>query len=284
MLQNSMQSELETVVFQVTTRCPYQCPQCYMERGNLQLPLEFAKEVIDIAHSNRAQAIQITGGEPILYDHLLALISYANNYGMYSFMATSGYGSSWEQYKKLKRCGLSVLCVSINNIVEIENSKSRMMYEESISAIKTAVRCGICCFANVVVSDENIGQLDLLGDYLSNIGVQGINLLRPVRSYDGKYMPKISDVTLETLSKIVKNRPDLFFVERCFGEFWSYESGSAFNCKEAGKNTFFVNADCSFSLCSKMNQHRFESIEDMVKYAANQAVRCSAPLNTKNVH
>ena len=85
-----MVNNLETVVFQVTTKCPYQCPQCYMERGEEQLPLECAKDVIDIAHSNGAQAIQITGGEPILYDHLLELISYANNYGMYSFMATSG--------------------------------------------------------------------------------------------------------------------------------------------------------------------------------------------------
>lgn len=82
------------------------------------------------------------------------------------------------------------------------NAKSRMTYEESIAAIKIAVDCGICCFANVVVSDENIEQLDLLGDYLSRIGVQGIDLLRPVQSYDGKYVPKISNTTLEILSKV----------------------------------------------------------------------------------
>ena len=275
-----MVNKLETVVFQVTTKCPYQCPQCYMERGEMQLPLECAKEVIDLAHSNGAKAIQITGGEPILYDHLLEMISYAKTKGLYSFVATSGYGASWDLYKELKHTGLTVLCVSINSIIEADNAKSRMTYEESIAAIKTAVGCGIVCFANVVVSDENIGQLDLLGDYLSNVGVHGINLLKPVRSYDGKYVPKISNTTLEILSKVVRNRPNLFYVERCFGEYWSYESGVAFTCNDAGKNTFFVNADCSFSLCSKINQHRFRSIEDMIKYANSQSVRCSVSMNT----
>lgn len=270
-----MVNKLETVVFQVTTKCPYQCPQCYMERGETQLPLEFAKEVIEIAHSNGAKAIQITGGEPILYDHLLELIGFASIKGMCSFMATSGYGANHTLYKAFRNRGLTVLCVSINNIVETHNAKSRMTYEESIAAIKIAVDCGICCFANVVVSDENIEQLDLLGDYLSRIGVQGIDLLRPVQSYDGKYVPKISNTTLEILSKVVRNRPNLFYVERCFGEYWSYESGVAFTCNDAGKNTFFVNADCSFSLCSKINQHRFRSIEDMIKYENIQAVRCS---------
>lgn len=275
-----MVDKLETVVFQVTTKCPYQCPQCYMERGEKQLPLEFAKEVIEFAYSNGAQAIQITGGEPILYDNLLELICYANSKGMYSFAATSGYGATQTLYTSLRNCGLTILCISINNIVEKDNAKSRMAYEESIAAIKTAVDCGICCFANVVISDENIEQIDLLGDFLSGIGVQGINLLRPVRSYDGKYLPSISNSTLERLSKVVKNRPDLFFVERCFVEFWSYESGSGFTCNDAGKKTFFVNADCSFSLCSKINQHRFGSIEDVIKYANSQAVRCSVSLNT----
>ena len=276
-----MVNNLETVVFQVTTKCPYQCPQCYMERGEEQLPLECAKDVIDIAHSNGAQAIQITGGEPILYDHLLELISYANNYGMYSFMATSGYGSSWELYKELKYCGLTALCVSINNIVETYNAKSRMTYEESIAAIKIAVSCEIMCFANVVVSDENIDQLDVLADYLLQLGVQGINLLRPVPSFDKRYVPNISRMTIDRMNKIVRNRPELFYVEKCFGEFWNYQNRTTFICEDIGNNTFFVNADSTFSLCSKKNHVRFDSIEELEKFTDCQSLRCSLEIDTE---
>jgi len=270
-----MVNKLETVVFQVTTKCPYQCPQCYMERGEKQLPLECAKGVIEVAHSNGAQAIQITGGEPILYDHLLELISHANKHGMYAFVATSGYGASWELYKKLQHFGLTVLCISINNIVEAHNAKSRMTYEESITAIKIAVDCDISCFANVVVSDENIEQLDILGDYLLQLGVQGINLLRPVPSYDRRYVPTISKLTIERMDGIVRNRPGLFFVEKCFGEFWSHKNGTMFICEDVGKNTFFVNADSTFSLCSKKNHIKFNSIEELEKFADCQSIRCS---------
>lgn len=275
-----MVNKLETVVFQVTTKCPYQCPQCYMERGKEQLPLERAKEVIDVAYSNGAQAIQITGGEPILYDHLFELISYANKFGMYSFVATSGYGSSVELYMKLKYCGLTVLCVSINNIVEAYNAKSRMTYEESIAAIKIAVSCGISCFANVVVSDENIEQLDVLGEYLLQLGIQGINLLRPVPSYDRRYVPNITKMTIDRMNRIIKSRPELFFVEKCFGEYWSCKNGTVFICEDVGKNTFFVNADSTFSLCSKKNHIKFNSIEELEKFTDCQSLRCSLLIDT----
>ena len=276
-----MVNNLETIVFQVTTKCPYQCPQCYMKRGENQLPLECAKDVIDFAHSNGAQAIQITGGEPILYDHLLELISYANNYGMYSFMATSGYGSDRELYKELKNCGLSALCVSINNIDETYNAKSRMTYEESIAAINISVSCDIKCFANVVVSDENIDQLDVLADYLLQLGVQGINLLRPVPSYDKRYVPNISRTTINRMDKMVKNRPELFYVEKCFGEFWNYQNKTMFICKDIGNNTFFVNADSTFSLCSKKTHVRFDSIEELEKFTDCQSLRCSLEIGTE---
>lgn len=272
----SISFDLETVVFQVTTKCPYQCPQCYMERGNQQLSLEYAKDIIDYAYSNGSRAIQITGGEPALYDHLPELVAYAHSKGMYAFLATSGYGATCEFYTKLKKYGLTVLCVSINNIIEADNAKSRQSYWEGISAIRIAVQCGLCCFANVVVSDENADQLVLLGDYLSQMGVQGINLLRPIPSFDGKYVPRISEKTIKAMSAAVKNRPELFFVEQCYGEFWVHERNTAFTCRDIGKTTFFVNADSTLSLCSKTNYIKWNSLAEMESLTDLDSIRCTA--------
>ena len=83
---------LETLVFQVSTRCPYNCPQCYMQKNcSDDLLLTKAVEQIDFALEHGLKAIQITGGEPFVYPELFDLIRYAHEKGLYVFLATSGF-------------------------------------------------------------------------------------------------------------------------------------------------------------------------------------------------
>ena len=97
-----MVKSLETLVLQVTTRCPYHCPQCYMQRGQEDLSLDVAKRYIDWACEQGAGAVQITGGEPLVYPDLCDLLAYIREKHMYSLLATSGWDHSWETYSALK--------------------------------------------------------------------------------------------------------------------------------------------------------------------------------------
>ena len=257
---------IETLVFQVSTRCPYNCPQCYMQKNcSEDLPLTTAVEAVDLALERGLKAIQITGGEPMLYPDLHGLIRYAHEKGLYVFLATSGYDHSFERYQSLKRSGLDILCISINDIDEYVNKLSRDAYAVSLSAIRDAIQAGLICLVNVVLSDDNIENLDLFAEYLRKKGIDGIEILRPVRSFDGKYIPSVSESTILKLDGIISRDPNFFRVENCFKEYWEYSLQKDFVCRDAGVSSAFINADGSVSPCSKLQQYRYTSIADMME-------------------
>ena len=153
---------IQTVIIQITNRCPYHCPQCYMDKGNEDLPIKTATQYIDQLMICGIQGLQLTGGEPICYPRLCNLIEHAHNMGIYVFLATSGYRHSIEYYRELRSCGLDILCVSLNDIDESINRLTRDTYEESLEAIREAIEVGLICCVNVVVSDQNIQNFSLL--------------------------------------------------------------------------------------------------------------------------
>ena len=89
LLQKLTHFNFETIVLQVTTKCPYNCPQCYMKRGDHNMPINVAKSIVDEAVHLGAKAIQITGGEPLFYPYVFELIEYASIAGLNSLLATS---------------------------------------------------------------------------------------------------------------------------------------------------------------------------------------------------
>lgn len=255
---------LETVVIQVTTRCPYSCPQCYMKRGNENISKDAFKRAVDEAARNGAQAVQLTGGEPVLHEELAELIDYTRGCGLLSVVATSGYNASYEYYRRLKQAGLSAICVSLNGITREASLLSREALDKSLYAIKCAIQAELICFVNTVVSDENVDELNLLGRYVRDKGVIGVNILRPVCSYDEKYAPSISQDTIIKIEMAVKSMPDFYRVENCYKEYWRYISGNEFACKDIGEKTYFINADGTFSPCSKLLKHKYPTLNDMI--------------------
>ena len=265
---------LETIVFQVTSRCPYKCSQCYMQKGNAYLGVEDFKHYLEMLKNNGGRMVQFTGGEPMLNQKLPELISYATNNNLYSALATSGYGHSIETYKNLKAKGLSVLCVSLNDIEESKNAISRETYDVSLSAIKTACAVGLSCFVNVVVTDDNICNIELLSHYLFGLGVEMISFLRPVKSFDKKYVPSVSIGTIQKLKEIVETNHESYIVEGCFKEYWEYVLNKKFKCEDAGNKSVFVNADATISPCSQLQQYRYSSIEEMLKAKSEWEGEC----------
>ena len=238
------------------------------------MSLDVAKNYIDEAVGLGAKAVQLTGGEPLVYPHLREVIRYASDAGLMTILATSGYGCSDEMCADLESCGLTVLCVSVNGISQATNHKSRSTFAESLSALHTVKSYDIFCFLNVVVTDDNIQELDVLSKYAQNHGVSGINILRPVPSHDGKYVPHFSEETLRKLVEITRKSPDLFNVEGCHTEYWKYLTGKPFSCQDIGKKTYFVNVDGSVSPCSKTMQYKYHSLSEMLSRYSDWECGC----------
>ena len=82
--------------------------------------------------------------------------------------------------------------------------------------MRIAKRYNIFCFLNVVVTDDNVDELDTFAIYAKRNNIVSINLLRPVISNDGKYVPSLSKEALSKLVHITTKNPEnveLFNVE-----------------------------------------------------------------------
>ena len=167
-----------------------------------------------------------------------------------------------------------MLCVSINDLVESHNDATRNGYAESLAAIQDACECHLLCACNVVVTDDNVARLALMGDYFRSKGVCGISLLRPVRSFDGKYTPSLSRQTLETLHDVVSKDSEFWRVENCFSEYWTYVSGQPFSCRDIGARALFVNVDGTVSPCSKTTGFRYDTVDNMMNDLARWKHGC----------
>ncbi len=270
-----MLEKLEAIVLQVTTKCPYNCKQCYMRHGNDELDIDVAKEFVDIAKQNGADMVQLTGGEPAIYPRLPELIKHISSKGIYSVLATSGYMHSNAFYSLLKSCGLTAMCISVNGFDQESNISTRDDFKTAYDAISEAGKCNIPCFVNTVVTDINIEQLYSIRSIVEGLGVVGINLLKPLNSFDGQYIPVLSKRSIKTICDL--SNDDFFNIEGCFLECQQDKicGNKPIYCANVLGKTVFVNADGMVSPCSKLMNYKYKSINEMYEHIADWSVaRC----------
>lgn len=133
----------EVVTIEVTNKCNLKCYMCYQARSpeeDTKLSASQLKRVIDEMRRFKP-AIQITGGEPLLYDGILDLVGYVKKKGLICMMNTNGI--VLEEYaKQIVKLRIDKLAVSLDGPMEA-NDRTRGMrgaYEKTMSGINELVR------------------------------------------------------------------------------------------------------------------------------------------------
>ena len=126
-----------TMNLELTTRCPLHCPQCYCDLTHgKDLDLDTALYWIDQAHQNLVQNINLSGGETMVYPHLLTLIEACAKRGMQANIAISGYGITREVLEEIIQAGVGGIFVSLNGSTKEIGSKSRDGYDLALHALE----------------------------------------------------------------------------------------------------------------------------------------------------
>ncbi|WP_455500618.1 radical SAM/SPASM domain-containing protein [Gemmiger sp.] len=126
-----------TMNLELTSRCPLHCPQCYCDLTHgKDLDLDTALYWIDQAHQNHVQNVNLSGGETMVYPHLLTLIEACAKRGMQANIAISGYGITREVLEEIIQAGVGGIFVSLNGSTKEIGSKSRDGYDLAIHALE----------------------------------------------------------------------------------------------------------------------------------------------------
>lgn len=231
-----------------------------MNRNGADMPVDTALSLIQQAKLMGAKAVQITGGEPFLYNELNQVIKKCTALGLYSFISTSGTGVNINNLREIKNCGLTILCVSLNGSTEEINKKSRAGYEQAIKTVNYANFLNINTMLNFVARKDNFLDLPNLVALAKSKGVLSINILKNFKNSHGVLKSELDKSELKQLAEYIKKEAGYLRVENCYFELLKTLDPDAKIICDASNSSAFVNVNGLYSPCSKSNNIKVKDI------------------------
>ena len=149
------------VVWNVGQRCNLKCVHCYSQSKDEEYPGELntkeAKAMLDGLAEYGAPVILFSGGEPLMREDLMELITYAKDKGLRAVISTNGTLITEEKAEELKQFGLSYVGISLDGLKET-NDKFRGIegaFDDALQGIRNCLKLGIKVGLRFTINKRN---------------------------------------------------------------------------------------------------------------------------------
>ena len=275
-------NKLLSMNLELTTACPFRCPQCYCNMENVQhLDFDIAKRALDEGSTLGLKDLSLSGGETMCYPHLIELISYANSCGISGIHAAfSGWHLNHETVNKMINAGLSSISISLNGSTKSINSLTRQGYEEAINALALLRDMDYKhTIVNWVMHSNNVDDFDNLVQLCENYHVDMIDIIsfKPDAKAQLKSVPS-QEQMIRIVKTIRKHTGNVkITVEKCYSPllalsgdtklFGNLNRGKHRGCF-AGYECVSVNVDGSLSPCRHIHyREKFDTIDEYLNHS-----------------
>jgi len=165
----------------ITMRCPNKCIHCGAADiiADPELSLDEVNRVVDESIELGSYLISFDGGEPMLRHDLADMVRHVDKSRAIATSFSSGYGLTPEKAKELKAAGLYAVRISIDSPRQEEHERVRGRagsYEDAMKGIDNALAAGILTDMFVVVSPDNIDELEDFYTLAENKGMHEMSL------------------------------------------------------------------------------------------------------------
>ncbi len=165
----------------ITMRCPNKCIHCGAADiiADPELSLDEVNRVIDESIELGSYLISFDGGEPMLRHDLADMVRHVDKSKAIATSFSSGYGLTPEKAKELKAAGLYAVRISIDSPRQEEHERVRGRagsYDDAMKGIDNALAAGILTDMFVVVSPDNIDELEDFYTLAENKGMHEMSL------------------------------------------------------------------------------------------------------------
>jgi hypothetical protein len=169
---------------EVTDECDLSCPGCYRYRLEGHRALEEVKnDIIACQRITNCDRIAISGGEPLLYPHIIEVVEFISSQRMKPMLLTNGKKLTWELALTLKEAGLVQFYFHVDSGQqrpgwagknEAEMNKLRQHYADLVWELG-----GVQCGYNVTVFRSTLKYIPEIVEWTrSNINkVQHLSLI-----------------------------------------------------------------------------------------------------------
>jgi MoaA/NifB/PqqE/SkfB family radical SAM enzyme len=160
---------------EVTDACNLSCPGCYRQRAEGHRRLEDVCEDIEACRRiTNCDSIKISGGEPLLYPHIVDVVRFIAKLGLKPLIITNGLSLDRPLAKELVRAGLKSFSVHVDAAQQRpgwvgRNESELNVLRQSYADLMWEFKSATCGFVTTV-SRANLQQIaDIAGWALRNI-------------------------------------------------------------------------------------------------------------------
>lgn len=169
------------VSIELTHKCPLKCKHCYVDAGegksiDYNLLEKICKEVIELG----IERIQLTGGEPLVYDKIDEIINFICDHNLELDLYTSGVVSSkniYDTIEKIKNIK-GTIQVSIDGLKSTHDEIRGVngSFDKSIEFIRKSSELGVNTTVATCIIDQELEEIEELVKILKSIGVKRFRL------------------------------------------------------------------------------------------------------------
>lgn len=255
---------------ELTTKCPLHCPQCYCDLStgrdmDKTIALHWIKEAARVG----VKTINLSGGETLIYPHLIELIEECRRLKLEANVAISGVRADRQMLQKLIEAGVKYICVSLNGSTEEINRKSRDGYELAIKSLETLKSIGYQkTMINWVMHSFNaddFSNIIMLAERLEVFAID-VMMFKPDKNHQLPSVP--TKAQLLSVAKIIKQYKGKVLIETepCFSQmralvgerfFFNQNVGISRGCG-AGRDGMSVSVDGFLTPCRHLYTMREE--------------------------
>jgi MoaA/NifB/PqqE/SkfB family radical SAM enzyme len=165
----------------ITARCPNRCIHCGAAdiKPERELTLDEISGAVDQSLDLGAYLVSFDGGETMLRDDLVEMVSRVDKSRAIATCFSSGFRLSEERAKALKASSLYAARISLDSPFEAEHDRIRGRvgaYIDAISGVRNANAAGILTDMFVVVSPHNIDNLEEFYNLAVDLGMHEISI------------------------------------------------------------------------------------------------------------
>lgn len=169
----------ETVHLTLTKKCNLQCHLCYETKEDTpEMPKDAIFALIDKLSEMKVFQLAIGGGEPFLRADIFEIIKYCKKKGIVPNITTNGTLIDSHTVKRIKHV-VGGVSVSLNGYSSKTNiGRDPSSFNDAVLGLKRLLAADIPTGVNVLVSNDSLSYLEDTFQFLKNLGVNWINVLR----------------------------------------------------------------------------------------------------------
>lgn len=177
---SSSRTRKPIVVWNITRTCNLRCVHCYADSHAEQYPGELTWEqccaVIDDLADYKANALLLSGGEPLLHPQLPKLLERATGRGLKVTISTNGTRITPEYARLFKKLGVAYVGISLDGIGAVHDAFRGVTgaFERAIRGFKLCEEAGQKTGLRLTLTRNNVQSMQEILDFIERENIQRV--------------------------------------------------------------------------------------------------------------